>query len=409
MRSLKSARLTTGVLLSVCVYRGSASFAQLYTLGSGAILAQEEIGGNTTFDTASTSSGSASVTTNSPTDFASTGFTASTNGLSLGVSGTRDGTSGDYSESQWGIDFTPTENLTYTINGTYNASTSPVTYNTFLTQGANNLFEGNMTTASGPQNLNLDSNVAILHGSLTGTLLAGVQYDYSGTSEITSNGDSGASAAGNDSISFAPLSPPQGQILPAALNYKIVGAPIVAGGGPAVPNPGIDVSLNPQPLPPFPDPGATLSLVNPGDPILTDPAVASTYVLDFGMDAGGAVSFNVPNPSDPNDISFTATGPGGDPYTVSLQIGGGVVSPGSFVELNPQPLPPFPDPGYNFVEFQFSFEQAEDPTLGFQVSSGGTDFGFSAVPEPASFALMGTAVLSLLGRRRRVQTAVPNL
>jgi hypothetical protein len=400
MSNLKSAKLAIGLLISTCLYGTSASFAQLYTLGSGSVLAQEDIGGTVTFDTASTSTGSASVTTNT-TDVASTGFIASTNALSLGMSDTRDGTSGDYSESQWGTYFTPTQNLTYTINGTYNASNSPVTFNTFLTQGSNYLYEGNITTPSGQQNLNLGTNVPIVQGSLTGTLLAGVQYDYSGTSQINSNGDTGASAGGNASISFAPLSPPQAQTLPAALNYKIVGAPIVAGGGPAVPNPGIDVSLNPQPLPPFPDPGASLSLTNPGDPILTDPAVASTYVIDFGMDAGGAVSFNVPNPSDPNDISFTATGPGGDPYTVTLDIGGGVVSPGSFVELNPQPLPPFPDPGYSFVEFQFSFEQAEDPTLGFQVSSGGTEFGFTTVPEPASFSLLGASMLSLLTRRGR--------
>ena len=191
------------------------------------------------------------------------------------------------------------------------------------------------------------------------------------------------------------------RLAPVPSYYQLLGSPLVAGGGVLVPNPGVAVSLNPQPLPPFPDPGAMVDLTNPGDPIYTNPAVAMSYEIDFGMDAGGAVSFTVPNPSDPNDISFTGTGPTGDPYTVAIQIGGGVVSPGSFVELNPQPLPPFPDPGYSYVAFDFSFEQAADPTVGFQVSSGDTDFLFTPIPEPASFALMGVAVFGLLSRRRR--------
>jgi hypothetical protein len=191
------------------------------------------------------------------------------------------------------------------------------------------------------------------------------------------------------------------RLAPVPSYYQLLGSPLVAGGGVLVPNPGVAVSLNPQPLPPFPDPGAMVDLTNPGDPIYTNPAVAMSYEIDFGMDAGGAVSFTVPNPSDPNNFSFTGTGPTGDPYNIDFQIGGGVVSPASFVELNPQPLPPFPAPDFGFIAFDFSLEAAEDPTLSFQVSSGSTDFGFALVPEPASVSLLGVGALGLLGRRRR--------
>lgn len=175
-----------------------------------------------------------------------------------------------------------------------------------------------------------------------------------------------------------------------ALDYHLIGT-LVAGGGPAVPNPGVDVSLNPQPLPPVPDPNTHLDLTDPGNPVYTNPAVASSYVIDWGMNAGGAVSFNIPHPGDP--LSFTATNPGGQVYNVAFSIGPTPPDPGSFVSLNPQPLPPFPDPGFSFIQLVFSLQQPGDPMLTFQVTTAdGRIFAFAprpfSIPEPATLALL---------------------
>lgn len=197
--------------------------------------------------------------------------------------------------------------------------------------------------------------------------------------------------------------------LPPAFNYQLIGVQIIPGEF-ETPDPAVDIYLNPQPLPPRIAPGTYLDLTNPDSPVYFNPDVASVYEIDFGVNAGGAVSFNVPGPTppDPADFSFIGNNPGGDPYVVAFQIGGGVIDPGSFVELNPQPLPPFPDPNFNFVQFQFSFEPAAevvDPTLTFQVNSGNTDFAFEprSVPEPASFALAGIAAFGLLSRRHGIE------
>ena len=63
------------------------------------------------------------------------------------------------------------------------------------------------------------------------------------------------------------------------------------------------------------------------------------------------------------------------------------------VALNPQPLPPFPDPNvFSYAWFGFS---AGDPTLSFTVTSGETTFAFSNVPEPTALTLLGAALAGI--------------
>jgi hypothetical protein len=417
-------RKSFGFLVAGVLALTSARFARAqtaYTIDSGStIFAQDSVDGVVGFDSADATSGEALAATPSGPAYATTSL-SQTDLQEIGYSDSllniigetaRGGSSTDYSQSQFGILFTPAQNMDYSIVNSYGDlgadPPSEVTDNLFLTQGSSSLFSGQITNTESTS-IDLNSNLPFT-GSVTGVLQAGVQYDFSGSTNIRVPPGGGGTATylGISSLVFSPISAPT--FLSSSGHYQFVSvpfAPIVAGGGPSVPNPGVDVSLNPQPLPPFPDPGATVDMTNPGSPVYTNPAVASSYELDFGMNAGGAVSFTVPNPSDPNNFAFTGTGPTGDPYTVSIQIGGGVVDPGSFVELNPQPLPPFPDPGYSYVAFDFSFETAADPTVTFQVSSGGTDFLFAPVPEPASLSVLGLGGLALLGRRRAVQTAGP--
>lgn len=189
-------------------------------------------------------------------------------------------------------------------------------------------------------------------------------------------------------------------ILGPAFSYNLIGVPLTATGGPAPINPGVLVGLNPQPLPPLPDPGANVSLINPSDPLYTYPGVGlQTFEVEWGMNAGGPVSFTppTPGPNDPLQQTFNGTAPGGEVYAVTFNLGG--ADPGSFVELNPQPLPPFPAPGFGFEIFTFT--AGGDPTLSFSVTSNGTTFEFSPAPEPSSLLLLGSGLAALAGMLRR--------
>ncbi len=213
MRRIKSGLLAASLLLAFGGQwvRGGTD----YNINSGDVFAQVSVGGSPTGQSSDASSGAANVTAAAGNATATTTLTSTATSISISKSDTRDGTAGDYSQSQLGLYFTPTQNLEYSISGSYSFDSSSyvnpdsqATYNVFLTQSGNPLYSGEITN-SHTTPLSLTSNVP-LTGSLTGLLQAGVEYEYSVTSNIAapSGNDSGDIATGNDSISFTPVPEP---------------------------------------------------------------------------------------------------------------------------------------------------------------------------------------------------------
>jgi hypothetical protein len=237
------------------------------------------------------------------------------------------------------------------------------------------------------------------------------------------------------SVSAVPVSANSiGLVLAAQSFYRLVGKPLVADSGFQFPNPGVDVSLNPCPLPPGgTDANTFLDLTNPGSPHYNQPGVGQAFTeINWGMNfgfAGVRYMFPGPMPGDPiNLLSFFAQGtdsggePMGDEFRVDFRIGGpaGPGDPAELVSLNPCPLPPGADfpgapfPGDSHIRIQdsfnlrFQFASQGDPTLDFQlydVTRNNEQFGFAAVPEPGTLLLLGIGVAAAFGWRQRRQAA----
>jgi len=221
-----------------------------------------------------------------------------------------------------------------------------------------------------------------------------------------------------------------GLVLGAQNFYQLLAKPLVAGGGFQFPNPGVDVSLNPCPLPPGgTDANTSLDLTNPGSPRYTQPGVGQVFTeINWGMNLGfDGVSYSLPSPEfgaplDDPAFSFFAQGTNsdgglmGDLFRIDFQIAGpaGPGDPGEFVSLNPCPLPPGADfpgapfPGDSSIQgaFNLRFQFAGDPILDFQlfdVTPGHEQqFGFAPIPEPTAALVFGTALLVIgVSKRQR--------
>jgi Type VI secretion system effector, Hcp/PEP-CTERM motif len=203
--------------------------------------------------------------------------------------------------------------------------------------------------------------------------------------------------------------------IPIPSAFSLIGTPESPSAGIPIPNPLLRVSLNPQPLPPFPDPDSGLSLADPTVPVYFYPPNPAFEIEDFSFDieqvlsigssssgaGAGKVTFNpfqITKTTDMVSVKLALVDTTNTTNTVietiDIDIAGNDLS--SFAATNPEVLTcgAFPCP-YE----AFSFAVAGDPVVSFSVTSGSTDFAFSIVPEPATWAMMmlGFAGLGLAG------------
>jgi hypothetical protein len=208
----------------------------------------------------------------------------------------------------------------------------------------------------------------------------------------------GLVAAAAPSQAITAVAAPNITLPDGSLGFNLVGT---AAGAPI--NPGVLVGLNPQPLPPTPDPNSlSLDLGDPTGPIATNSDAGGQFELQWWMDVSGGLIFptSIPAPDANGLTQFTIGGASGDPlFDVSFHVGPGPVDPTSWVMLNPQPLPP--KIGFEGIALQFG-----DPTaVEFQVTElvpngAPVVLSFSMVPEPSALALIGAGLTAMACARR---------
>jgi hypothetical protein len=200
--------------------------------------------------------------------------------------------------------------------------------------------------------------------------------------------------------------------------YTLIGTPVTppSTSTPAAPKLLLQVSLNPDPAPPLPNPDSYLSLIKPTMPVYGYPYDPSYFeiddfsfdieqVLSIGSSSGGAsegkVTFNPFHITSASDgtvhgffQSIDATGHVLD--TFEIEIAG--IGIGSLRVTTPSPLPCLP-----CAEMTLGFiGVGADPVVSFSVFAGTTDYAFAAIPEPSSVSLFGVGLAGIaLARRKR--------
>jgi hypothetical protein len=217
-------------------------------------------------------------------------------------------------------------------------------------------------------------------------------------------------------------------IRPIPSAFTLLGTPESPSAGIPIPDPVLKVSLNPQPLPPFP--AANLNLSDPTTPVysyvfeIDDFSFDIEQVLNIGQQSSGAgvgkVTFNpfqITKKTDAVSVTLQLLSVSNTPNpvleTINIDISG--INPDSFLLANPESLRCGAFPCL-FEQFSFTAAApvsltatAPGPSVSFSVMSGSSDIAFSIVPEPSTWVMMGLgfAALGCAGyRARRAATSI---
>ena len=203
-----------------------------------------------------------------------------------------------------------------------------------------------------------------------------------------------------------------------ALQGTPVNPPTVAGTGITPPDPFLYVSLNPQTLPPTPDPHAALNLTDSLNPSFLYPSFeVEDYSFDIeqtlsigsqssGSGNGSHISFNpfVFHQSIGNSVTgfFDAIGDRNHVlYRYTVTITG--LDPASLLTSSAPPTVPCLPADCAALELSF-LSSGVDPTVSFSLASDTTAYSFQSVPEPETLSLLAVGLVGAgLFRRRRTR------